>query len=70
VLERWRPRALVYVSCNPMSLARDLSILARTRLLGTGHSPYQLAAVQPLDMFPHTPHVETVAILALARARR
>ena len=49
------PRTLLYVSCNPLTLARDLAILAT---LG-----YQTAEVQPVDMFPQTPHVESVARL-------
>ena len=49
------PRAIVYVSCNPESLARDLS-----RLLPAG---YQATALQPFDMFPQTRHVECVAVL-------
>jgi tRNA/tmRNA/rRNA uracil-C5-methylase (TrmA/RlmC/RlmD family) len=63
VLERYRPRVLVYVSCNPLALARDLGALSKARLLGTAHMPYRLDTVQPLDMFPHTPHVEVVATL-------
>ena len=53
------PRTLVYVSCDPGSLARDLAYL-----LPRG---YRLDAVQPVDMFPHTLHVETVVRLRLCR---
>jgi tRNA/tmRNA/rRNA uracil-C5-methylase (TrmA/RlmC/RlmD family) len=49
-------RRVVYVSCNPATQARDLA-----QLCGVG--PYELAAVQPVDMFPHTEHVESVALL-------
>lgn len=45
------PPKLVYVSCNPATQARDVAILAEK---------YQIAAVQPVDMFPHTHHVENV----------
>jgi 23S rRNA (uracil1939-C5)-methyltransferase len=47
---------LVYVSCNPTTLAGDAKTL-RTEY------GYELRSVQPVDMFPHTPHVETVALL-------
>jgi len=49
------PRTLIYVSCNPESLARDL---ARLHELGLA-----TVQVQPVDMFPQTPHVESVALL-------
>ncbi|MCL2098376.1 MAG: 23S rRNA (uracil(1939)-C(5))-methyltransferase RlmD [Bacteroidales bacterium] len=48
------PQKIVYVSCNPVSLAFDLKQLCEG---------YRVAAIQPFDMFPHTHHVETVALL-------
>ncbi|MBD0348536.1 MAG: 23S rRNA (uracil(1939)-C(5))-methyltransferase RlmD [Thermoleophilia bacterium] len=47
---------LVYVSCNPTTLASDVKVLA-------GEWGYTLERARPVDMFPHTPHVETVALL-------
>jgi 23S rRNA (uracil1939-C5)-methyltransferase len=49
------PGRVIYVSCSPQTLARDLDLLA-----GLG---YHTAAIQPVDMFPQTPHVENVALL-------
>ena len=48
------PDRMVYVSCNPASQARDLAILCRD---------YEITAVQPVDMFPHTMHVENICAL-------
>ncbi|NGQ96682.1 23S rRNA (uracil(1939)-C(5))-methyltransferase RlmD [Brevibacillus sp. SYP-B805] len=53
-LLRVKPEKIVYVSCNPSTLAKDLH-----RLL----ERYDLAYVQPVDMFPHTPHVECCSLL-------
>ncbi len=48
------PKRIVYVSCNPATQARDLAIFDAT---------YKVLAVQPVDMFPHTHHVENVVLL-------
>ena len=48
------PATIVYVSCNPATQARDLAIL---------QEKYEIMAVQPVDMFPHTMHVENVVKL-------
>jgi 23S rRNA (uracil1939-C5)-methyltransferase len=47
---------IVYVSCNPTTLASDVKVLR-------AEHGYELARVRPVDMFPHTPHVEAVALL-------
>jgi 23S rRNA (uracil1939-C5)-methyltransferase len=52
-LERVRPERLIYISCDPATLARDLLRLEH----------FQLVRVQAFDLFPQTTHVETVAVL-------
>lgn len=51
---RLSPDAIIYISCNPATLARDVALLKET---------YKLAEVQPIDLFPNTYHVESVARL-------
>mgnify|MGYP003398785902 FL=1 len=48
------PIRIVYVSCNPATQARDLQLL---------DDQYKVTAIQPVDMFPHTQHVENVVLL-------
>ena len=58
LLQSNAPR-IVYVSCNPATQARDLQLL---------HEKYDIKKVQPVDMFPHTHHIESVALLELREA--
>ncbi len=55
-----QPRTLVYVSCHPDSLARDLSLLVE--------QGFRVEQIQPVDMFPQTPHIENVAKLIFTDA--
>ncbi|BAU14478.1 23S rRNA methyltransferase/RumA [Leptolyngbya sp. NIES-3755] len=55
-LRQQKPKQIVYVSCNPATLARDLKVLCADNL-------YQLTRVQPADFFPQTAHVECAAFL-------
>jgi 23S rRNA (uracil1939-C5)-methyltransferase len=52
------PQKVIYVSCNPATQARDIALMIEK---------YEVAAVQPVDMFPHTHHVENVALLTLRK---
>jgi 23S rRNA (uracil1939-C5)-methyltransferase len=52
------PDRVVYISCNPATQARDISLMA---------GQYRVAAVQPVDMFPHTHHVENIVLLEKLR---
>ena len=54
VIMRAEPERIVYVSCNPATQARDIALL---------DSKYKVVEVQPVDMFPHTHHVENVVRL-------
>ncbi|MCR5348598.1 MAG: 23S rRNA (uracil(1939)-C(5))-methyltransferase RlmD [Bacilli bacterium] len=55
------PLRIVYVSCDPSTLARDCAYL---------NKKYRLESLQPVDMFPHTMHVETVAMLTLRELKK
>jgi 23S rRNA (uracil1939-C5)-methyltransferase len=57
-LLRVKPKKLVYVSCDPETLARDINILSKE---------YKINSIQPVDMFPFTFHVETIVGLALKK---
>jgi 23S rRNA (uracil1939-C5)-methyltransferase len=56
LLRQTRPAQVIYVSCHPATMARDLNILCADGV-------FELSRVQPLDMFPQTQHVECVADL-------
>ena len=54
VIMRANPERIVYVSCNPATQARDVALL---------DPAYRVVRIQPVDMFPHTQHVENVLLL-------
>lgn len=54
-LTKIKPKKIVYISCNPATLARDLKSLTKD---------YEIKEIQPFDMFPHTRHVETVVVMS------
>ena len=53
----WRPKFIIYVSCNPITMARDLNTFKK--------QGYTCKSVQPFDFFPHSYHVESVSLLML-----
>ena len=59
-LIKMSPKTVVYVSCNPETLARDLEYLRK-------NSDYETKRIQPVDMFPHTQHVEVVTLITQSR---
>ena len=61
VILKAEPSVIVYVSCNPSTQARDLSLLSEK---------YQVTDVQPVDMFPHTHHVENIVRLKLINSNQ
>lgn len=54
------PKKVVYISCNPETLKRDLTYLSKNK--------YKVRKIQPVDMFPHTEHIETVVCLSREKA--
>lgn len=55
LLARFEPKSIIYISCDPATLARDLAVLT--------NSGYSLTRLTPVDMFPQTHHIESVALL-------
>ena len=54
ILREWKPAVIVYVSCNPASFARDSNLLC-------AEQTYRLIKCTPVDLFPQTNHVESIA---------
>jgi 23S rRNA (uracil1939-C5)-methyltransferase len=54
-VKAYLPKRVVYVSCNPATLARDVGILV-------GQAGYRLKAAGVINMFPHTSHIESIAV--------
>lgn len=57
---------IVYVSCNPATCARDIDYLCHGAVEHNIKGCYKLKSLQPVDMFPHTPHIECVCLLELS----
>ncbi len=53
-IEQTLPKKIIYISCNPSTLAKNLKILKHN---------YHVATIVPYDLFPHTPHIETITVL-------
>jgi 23S rRNA (uracil1939-C5)-methyltransferase len=54
-----KPKKIIYISCNPSTLAKDLDVLTQN---------YEIKSIEPLDMFPFTAHVESISLLSLKTA--
>ena len=54
-----KPKKIIYISCNPSTLAKDLDVLTQA---------YTIKSIEPIDMFPFTSHVETITLLSLKTA--
>ena len=52
---KFNAKKIIYVSCNPSTQARDINILI--------NNGYSVKNIQPIDMFPHTPHIENITLL-------
>ena len=63
MIRQTQPAQVIYVSCHPATLARDLQALCAPPEGATGPGVFELAKLIPLDMFPQTQHVECVADL-------
>jgi 23S rRNA (uracil1939-C5)-methyltransferase len=59
IARKIRPERIIDVSCDPRSLGRDLATLTQ--------SGYRVMEIQPIDMFPHTSHIESIALLIRSR---
>ena len=59
---KMEPKKIVYVSCDPATLARDLKVLCE--------NGYEVNAIQPVDMFPQTYHVECIVLLSKLKSNR
>ncbi|XXG57155.1 hypothetical protein AAC387_Pa03g4384 [Persea americana] len=64
-LLKLRAPRMIYVSCNPATCARDLDYLCHGAVEQNLEGCYKLKSLQPVDMFPHTPHIECVCLLEL-----
>ncbi|XP_039159420.1 uncharacterized RNA methyltransferase BT_0643 [Eucalyptus grandis] len=64
-LLKLKAQRIIYVSCNPATCARDLEYLCHGVREQNIEGCYKLKSVQPVDMFPHTPHIECVCLLEL-----
>lgn len=62
IARQMRPQRIIDVSCDPTALARDLALLTK--------AGYRVTEIQPIDMFPHTSHIESVALLEAVRSGR